>query len=145
MQLIRSYAQGVTDDQAFKAAAGVDVAGFQAAWLASFKTSLPTAFGPRQPAAGSLPPGWSQSGGGPAASALPTTAAVQAPGGAAGPAGDGDAVAVAIDQVTQSLEPVAAIGGLVIVIAAVLLLLRRRAMARRRWPPGGPPPAVPYP
>ena len=77
VQLIRSYAQGVTDDQAFKAAAGVDVAGFQAAWLASFKTSLPTAFGPRQPAAGSLPPGWSQSGGGPAASALPTTAPVQ--------------------------------------------------------------------
>ena len=144
VQLIRSYAQGVTDDEAFKAAAGVDVAGFQAAWLAGLKTSLPAAYGPRQPAAGSLPPGWSQAGGA-VASALPTTAPVQAPGGVAGPAGEGDAVSVAIDDVTKSLEPFAAIGGVLVVIVAVLLLLRRRTLARRRWPPGGPPPAVPDP
>jgi len=145
VQLIRSYAQGVTDDEAFKAAAGVDVAGFQAAWLASLRTSPPAAYGPRQPAAGSLPPGWSQSGGGAATSALPTTAPVQAPGGVTAPAGGRDAVSVAIDEVTQSLEPVGAIGGLVVVILAVVILLRRRALARRRWPPGGPPPGVPYP
>ncbi|HXR26684.1 MAG TPA: peptidase MA family metallohydrolase, partial [Candidatus Baltobacteraceae bacterium] len=86
VQLIRSYAQGVTDDQAFQAAAGVDVAGFQAAWLSDLKASLPAAFGPRQPAAGPVPPGWNE-GSAAGASALPTTAVAQAPGGAAAAAG----------------------------------------------------------
>jgi hypothetical protein len=144
VQLIRSYAQGVTDDEAFKAAAGVDVAGFQAAWLADLKTSLPAAYGPRQPAAGSVPPGWSQPAGA-AASALPTTAPVQAPGGVPAPVGGRDAVSGAIDDVTRALEPAAALGGVLVVIVAIVLLLRRRAIARRRWPPGGPPAGVQFP
>jgi len=143
VQLIRSYAQGVTDDEAFKAAAGVDVAGFQAAWLADARASLPAAYGPRLPAAGPLPSGWSQAAGA-LSSALPTTAPVQAPGGAV-PAGGQDALAAALDEVTRSLEPVAALGAVAVVVVAILLLLRRRALARRRWPTGGPPPGGPYP
>lgn len=144
VQLIRSYAQGVTDDEAFKAAAGVDMAGFQAAWLADLKTSLRAAYGPRQPAAGAVPPGWSEPAGG-GASALPTTAPAQGPDGAGVPAGARDALSVAVDDVARSLGPVAELGVVALVVVAIVLLLRRRARARRRWPPGGPPAGVPFP
>jgi hypothetical protein len=51
VSLIRSYADGRTDDEAFKAAIGVDVASFGDAWL---RTSgrAPTKYGPKPPCAG---------------------------------------------------------------------------------------------
>ncbi len=145
VQLIRSYAQGVTDDQAFQAAAGVDVAGFQAAWLDDLKTSLPTAVGPRQPAAGVLPPGWRASSG-TAASSLPTTAPAPVPGSDVGTSSGGGALSSALDDVAQTLRPVLGLGVLLLILATVLLYLRRRAIARRlRGSPGGPPPGGPLP
>jgi peptidase MA superfamily protein len=56
--LIRSYADGVSDDAAFTAALGVDVEGFQAGWLADLGASAPEAFGPQPAPPGPLPPGW---------------------------------------------------------------------------------------
>lgn len=56
--LVRSYANGVSDDAAFKAALGVDVASFQAGWLADLGASEPEAFGPQPAPPGPLPPGW---------------------------------------------------------------------------------------
>ena len=50
MALIRSYADGVTDDEAFKAATGQDMAGFETAWLADIKADAPKSFGPVLPA-----------------------------------------------------------------------------------------------
>ncbi|MEO7663495.1 MAG: hypothetical protein ABIV26_00080, partial [Candidatus Limnocylindrales bacterium] len=44
--LVRSYAGGVTDDEAFQAALGTDLAGFEAAWLADLGTPAPSPFGP---------------------------------------------------------------------------------------------------
>lgn len=52
VQLIRSYAEGRTDDEAFTAAIGQDVATFGAAWLADLGAAEPTRHGPRP-----VPPG----------------------------------------------------------------------------------------
>ena len=57
--LIRSYADGVSDDLAFEDALGVNVAGFEAAWLADLGIEEPPAYGPRPAPPGPLPPGWS--------------------------------------------------------------------------------------
>jgi peptidase MA superfamily protein len=57
--LIRSYADGVSDDIAFEDALGVNVAGFEAAWLADLGIDEPPAYGPRPAPPGPLPPDWS--------------------------------------------------------------------------------------
>jgi hypothetical protein len=58
VRLIRSYADGVSDDEAFEAAAGWDLAGFQAAWLDDLGAAPPVRHGPQPAPAGPLPPGW---------------------------------------------------------------------------------------
>ena len=88
VQLIVSYAQGRTDDEAFSAALGVDVAGFEAAWVKSLGVAEPAAVGPKPAPRGALPPGWTTGGGtagtpGPAATGSP----VPGPGAAGGDAG----------------------------------------------------------
>jgi hypothetical protein len=56
--LVRSYADGVSDDEAFRAATGADLAAFNAAWMASLGLDVPQPLGPRPGPAGPLPPGW---------------------------------------------------------------------------------------
>lgn len=56
--LIRSYADGVSDDAAFQAALGRDVAGFQADWLAELSARTPVRRGPVAAPIGPLPEGW---------------------------------------------------------------------------------------
>lgn len=56
--LIGSYADGKTDDGAFEAAIGQDVAAFNAAWLADLGADAPVRFGPLPAPGGPLPPGW---------------------------------------------------------------------------------------
>ncbi len=46
VQLITSYRDGVTDDQAFMAATGSDFAAFDDAWVAAQGASQPQPFGP---------------------------------------------------------------------------------------------------
>ena len=58
VQLIRSYADGVSDDAAFSAALGVDTAAFEAAWLADLGVEAPAPFGPAPAPPGPVPPGW---------------------------------------------------------------------------------------
>ena len=58
VKLVRSYAQGLTDDEAFKAGIGLDVAGFEAAWLSDLEAPAPSPFGPRPAPAGPVPSGW---------------------------------------------------------------------------------------
>jgi len=65
-QLIRSYADGVSDDAAFRAATGASVAAFGSAWIADLGATNPRAYGPRPAPSGPLPAGWS--GGAPQAS-----------------------------------------------------------------------------
>ena len=58
VQLIRSYADGLADDDAFTAALNVDVAGFEAGWLGDLGAAVPAPYGPKPAPPGPLPPGW---------------------------------------------------------------------------------------
>jgi len=58
VKLIRSYADGVSDDAAFDAALGVDAAGFEAGWLSSLGVEEPAPYGPLPAPPGPLPPDW---------------------------------------------------------------------------------------
>lgn len=56
--LVRSYAQGVSDDDAFSAATGVDVAAFNAAWMASLGVEVRDPVGPLAAPPGPVPSAW---------------------------------------------------------------------------------------
>lgn len=72
VQLIRSYADGVSDDEAFSAALGVDTAGFEAAWLEDLGADAPVPYGPQPAPPGPVPPDWA-AGPGPSGGPFPTT------------------------------------------------------------------------
>jgi len=86
--LIRSYADGRTDDEAFVDALGVDTAAFGKAWLADLGAVVPERRGPRPAPPGPEPAEWGTAPAGPAASATPGSGAATAlPGGPAAPGG----------------------------------------------------------
>ena len=124
--LIRSYAEGRTDDEAFTAALGVDTAGFADAWMADIKAPAPTRFGPQPAPPGPVPSAWS----GPPIGGVVATPEPIAPSGA--PA------ATAATTPGASPDPAATVGaaefpfwvpplfaGIAIVFAVVLLLAAR--------------------
>ncbi|MGZ6294720.1 MAG: peptidase MA family metallohydrolase [Candidatus Limnocylindrales bacterium] len=127
VQLIKSYAGGVTDDEAFRAAAGVDVAGFQAAWLTSLDATPPRTYGPRQPAAGPLPSGWSTTLA--AGSPLPTT---DAQGGGSGSGSGAGTLATSLgDAIEHGLQAaflplLVLVAGAGVALVAVVVYLARR-------------------
>jgi len=118
VQLIRSYHDGRTDDEAFAAALRVDVAGFEAAWVADLGTSEPRAAGPQPAPAGPLPPGWEGAGA--------TPGAVPAESPAASPGGGGSVSSLLATGVATALVAFLGIGLLAV------------AMRRRRRPPAQP-------
>ncbi len=142
VRLIRSYASGVTDDEAFKAALGVDVAGFQAAWLTDLGASAPRQYGPQPGLPGPVPSGWSTAGA-PIASA-----------GASPPASSGSPVVqpTATSQAQASLAPAdtggsggtgggdAGLGLAILVVAGVVVGAVVALRMRRRAAPGPPTP-----
>jgi hypothetical protein len=76
VELITSYAEGKTDDEAFEDAIGMDTAALDAAWFADLGATQPEPVGPQPDPAGPLPPGW----GGPVPSADPVASATPGPG-----------------------------------------------------------------
>jgi hypothetical protein len=58
VELITSYRNGVTDDEAFLAATGSDFSAFDAAWVAAQGAAQPEPFGPLPAPAGPLPSDW---------------------------------------------------------------------------------------
>jgi hypothetical protein len=78
--LVNSYADGVTDDEAFTAAIGTDVAGFETAWLESLGADAPTQLGPQPAPPGPLPPGWEVAPSAPPGASTPAPGASGAPG-----------------------------------------------------------------
>ena len=125
VKLIRSYHEGVSDDEAFQAALGRDVAGFQADWLAELGAAPPTRQGPRAAPAGPLPPGWSGPQPNPSfeVQGSPSPATPGAP-----RRGDG------LDPLAQFLIPSVSLIGVALVLVIVALVARR---ARRRARPAG--------
>jgi hypothetical protein len=84
VELINSYAEGRTDDEAFEEALGVDLTAFNAGWFADVGTDVPPRIGPQPAPPGPLPEGWS--GPAPAPSTAPTAAPVASPGASPAPA-----------------------------------------------------------
>jgi hypothetical protein len=126
--LIRSYSEGLSDDDAFKRATGLDLPGFNAAWMQSLGVTVPPELGPQ--------PG-------------PTSA----PGGASGPrpsAGGGPGIAGAFGS---GLAVIALVVIVVVVVLAVRLARRRSSPPPpASWPPSDwaspplpPPPASSLP
>lgn len=60
--LVRSYSQGLSDDDAFHNATGSDVAAFNAAWTQSLGASVREPVGPQPAPPGPIPPGWTVGG-----------------------------------------------------------------------------------
>lgn len=123
--LIRSYHAGVSDDEAFGAALGRDVAGFETDWLAEIGASAPARTGPRPAPAGPLPAGWT--GPQPNPSFEVTGSIAPAPS-APRPTRTGD------DPITQLLVPSFSVLGLVVIVVLAILVSRR---ARRGRPDEG--------
>ena len=132
VELVRSYADGVTDDEAFETALGTDVAGFEAAWLQSLGADEPIPYGPVDAPPGPVPADW-RDGEIPVDSPGPASAApTRAPGTGVDPgSGDGSAWLIAILG-----------GGLAIAILG-LALRRRNPMVPAAAPPGALPAGSP--
>jgi hypothetical protein len=131
--LIRSYAGGVTDDEAFGNALGTDVAAFERQWLGDLGASVPTRVGPQPAPAGPLPSGWTGGATAPASSrasaGAPTDGSAQpaAPAAPVAPSAPGPTVA------GTDATPIAVGALLVVGLAAVLaaFVVRRRRSARQ--------------
>ncbi len=141
VRLIRSYAAGRTDDEAFSAALGLDVAGFEAAWLGDIGATAPTRYGPQPAPTGPLPPGW----GGAITSPGPNVAGSSAPSAAAsGPAGS------ALTPSGAETTGDGSSGGLILLAIAaaglflggLLAYVRRRRRLRPVDAPGPEPPGA---
>ena len=138
--LIRSYAAGRTDDEAFSAAIGIDVPGFEAAWRASLGAAAPTRYGPQPAPAGPVPPGWGAASspapdsGASSPPGRPGSSASPVPGSPAAPGNGGDSSGVI-------LLVIAAAG---LAVGGTLGYVRRRRMqravaSRAQEPPGSAP------
>jgi hypothetical protein len=110
--LIHAWGGGVSDDDAFHSALGVDVAGFQAGWLKDIGAPEPSPAGPKPAPPGPVPPGW------------PGGATV-VPGAVATPSGDVSATDLLVEGIVVVL--IAFLG-----IGLVWFLARRRR--RGTWP-----------
>ncbi|HEY3522186.1 MAG TPA: peptidase MA family metallohydrolase [Candidatus Limnocylindrales bacterium] len=121
--LVRSYAGGRSDDDAFTAALGVDVAAFQAAWLSDLGAPEPEQAGPRPAPGGPVPSDWGAPG--PGGSAVPS-----------GQAGTATAAPVPAPPDGGPAELGALVAGVLVIVAIVGLgLARRRSRARGREAP----------
>lgn len=89
VKVIRAYATGITDDQAFTAGIGMTVAGFDAAWLRDLNATSPLAYGPLPAPPGPLPAGWTSVGG--TVASAPPGGVGASPSTDAGPASPGPA------------------------------------------------------
>jgi len=129
--LINSFADGLSDDEAFEAATGQTTGEFNDAWFADLGAELPTAHGPQPAPIGPLPPDWIGSTD-PGAAGSPSLTAVPAATPGSGGAGDGNvngASAAAILAIALAVAAGAIVTG---------LLIARRRRPRRRTPAAEP-------
>ena len=118
LELIDSYAEGRTDDEAFTAAIGQDLVAFDAAWLSDLGAEAPTRFGPQPAPPGPMPSAWTADGASPLPGATAATGATTAPTATPGvpaPAAEGGAGLVLV-----------VVAAVFVAAAGVLLIVRRR-------------------
>ena len=121
IKLIRSYANGVSDDQAFQTALGKDVAGFEADWLHELGAKSPTKRGPQPAPVGPLPAGWGAPQPDPSFEVVGSLPPV--PPSAPGPGRTGDA------GLAPWLGPIGIIGLALVAVIATLVVRRARGTA----------------
>jgi hypothetical protein len=133
--LVRSYAQGMTDDAAFSAATGADVDAFNSAWFESLGATVPEPLGPQPGPTGPVPPDWAPGGATPGPTlapgqtpATPRPTATPRPGQQPGAVDDG-----LMRVVTLTLWVIV----IALVLAVVGFLLYQRNRDRNRRPPSG--------
>jgi hypothetical protein len=132
-QLVRSYAEGLSDDEAFNAAIGQDLATFNEAWMGSLGVAVPEPHGPRPAPPGPVPPDWQeQPAGSPAPGSTPPAVPQPTEQPTAEPAVPPSGPRAADDQALLTVAGVAAAVLLLAVVAA--LLLRRRGIPDRSPP-----------
>ena len=118
IQLIRSYADGRTDDEAFTAAIGMNVAAFNDAWIDDLGAVTPKRYGPQPAPPGPLPGAWADPATPVQPSQLPSSAPSQIE------------PELADTAPTRTWLLVAILAG--VVVATSVLVLRGRGRAERR-------------
>ena len=127
LKLVKAYAGGASDDEAFTAAFGVTVATFDSAWLAENGVAAHK-YGPQPAATGPLPPGWNGSTATSTGTPQQTPANQPAASGATSPSGQ-QAPGQSNDSTALLLAAVIAGLGLVLMGTALALM----ADQRRAW------------
>ncbi len=123
-KIVRTYASGTSDDEAFKAGMGIDVATFNAAWLTSVGVT-PTQYGPQPAPTGPVPPGWNGTGSGSVTTPQPGATGAGAVTGTPGPTTPGQAPSTGVDdQSAYGVAGVIALAGLVLLGVAWWMSMR---------------------
>ncbi len=130
ISLVRSYAEGRTDDEAFEAAIGMDVAAFNEAWLADLGAKPATRYGPQPAPAGPVPFDWGAASPAPGSSAAP-----QAPVSSAAPRPSPSPLVSRTEPLTGVEFPIGLVLVALVVGGAIVLLV----WTRSRRPVGGRP------
>lgn len=124
--LVKAYAAGVTDDEAFKTGLGVDVATFDSAWLADNGVTASQTVGPQPAPAGPVPPGWTGSGGGSTATAQSAARQTAAPPSGAGQSSPTGQSTSDNTSVALLLAGLIAAAGLALLVVALVVYMRPR-------------------
>jgi hypothetical protein len=129
--LIRSYAEGRTNDEAFRDALGLDMTAFSDAWFKDVNATPKTKFGPQPAPPGPVPSAWT--GAAPGQPSRPPASA-----GAVG-ATDGPTATPVPGAVGDPAGDTSTVVGLLIAIGVIGLLVAVALAARRRQASPGPP------
>ncbi len=124
--LIRSYADGRTDDEAFTAALGLDMTAFGEAWFKDVKATAPTKYGPQPAPPGPVPSAWTVSAGAGAVSSAAPDASNGVPAGTA--ATSAEPVPALADSTSGSGTGLV----LIVVVAAIAAIAIGILVARSR-------------
>jgi hypothetical protein len=119
LKLLQAYSTGASDDEAFTAGLGVDLATFDQAWLTSNGIAAAKTYGPVAAPTGALPPGWDGS----TATAPPVSPATPGPTPTGSP-GSGSSSRNNSDSTAILVAGVIALGGLVLLAAGAILYAR---------------------
>ena len=129
VKLIRSYADGRTDDEAFSAALGLDMTAFGDAWFKDVKATPKTKSGPQPAPPGPVPSAWAGAAPGSQASAAPASAgtACRRDGRSGGVGRPGQLAARPAVTAERRSACLVAVGVIVIIVGVALAARRRRA------------------
>jgi uncharacterized membrane protein YgcG len=122
-KMVKSYAGGATDDEAFTAAFGIDVDGFDQAWMTD-NGATASKLGPQPAPTGPLPPGWNGSSGG--SGATPKPSGSGGPGGSSGTSGGSEQPKGSNTVVLVLAALLAAAGFTMVALSYVLISQARR-------------------